>query len=83
MGKARIYRPTKTAMQSGKALTQKWVLEFVPERPLYQESVMGWTGMRDTSRQIKLFFETAQEAQRYAEAHHLPYEILVKPSSCL
>lgn len=73
---ARIYHPAKTAMQSGRAGLKKWVLEFIPRQPQYREPLMGWTGMRDTCPQIKLFFETEEEATQYAQAHNIPYQIL-------
>ncbi|MBL9029801.1 MAG: ETC complex I subunit [Caedimonas sp.] len=74
--KARIYRPAGTAMQSGKGRTKEWILEFIPEQPGYIEPLMGWTGMRDTRSQIKLRFQTEEEATRYAETHKIAYQVL-------
>ncbi|RMD88477.1 MAG: ETC complex I subunit [Alphaproteobacteria bacterium] len=76
MAYARIYRPTKSAMQSGVRNTRHWVLEFDPEDRLFVEPLMGWTGSRDTRRQIRLRFPTRDDAVRYAQRHGLPFEVL-------
>lgn len=72
---ARIYRPAKTAMQSGRAKSDSWVLEFAPERPLWREPLMGWTASAETQRQISLRFASLEEATAYAEGRGLTYEI--------
>lgn len=72
---ARIYQPAKNAMQSGKALTHQWVLDFAPAAARFAEPLMGWTGSTDTQRQVKLKFETKEEAVAYAEKHGIPYVI--------
>ena len=64
--KVRIYRPAKTAMQSGKAGVKRWVLEMEPELGRFIEPIMGWTGSDDTKQQLKLRFETKEEAIAYA-----------------
>lgn len=75
---AKIYRPTKTAMQSGKAKTKEWVLEFVPEDSRVIEPLMGWSSNSDTKQQLKLKFKTRQEAENYAKNRHIDY-IVVEP----
>ena len=72
---ARIYQPTKSAMQSGKARTKKWVLEFEPEQPREIEPLMGWTSSSDMRQQIVLDFDTREEAVSYAKAHNIPYQV--------
>ena len=72
---ARIYQPTKTAMQSGLARTRAWVLEFAPEDRKRREALMGWTSSRDTRQQVQLRFETRQAAVAYAEKHAIPYRV--------
>lgn len=72
---ARIYRPSKTAMQSGRALTKRWVLEFEPERPRTVEPLMGWTSSADMRSQILLEFDTREEAIAYAEKNQIPYQV--------
>ncbi|WP_374764653.1 ETC complex I subunit [Yunchengibacter salinarum] len=74
--KARIYRPAKTAMQSGTANTRKWVLEYEPEEPKRLDPLMGWTGSGDMRRQIKLKFDTRDEAIQYAKRYDIPHEVL-------
>ena len=76
--KARIYRPTRTAMQSGQANTHKWRLECLPEVAPSIDPLMGWTTMKDTTAQIKLFFDTEEEAIDYAKRNNLAFE-LVEP----
>lgn len=75
MPHARIYRPDKTAMQSGKAGMKHWVLEFEPETPYFIEGLMGWTGMRDTLREVQLTFPTADAAVAYAQANGISYTL--------
>ncbi|MBI3513582.1 MAG: ETC complex I subunit [Proteobacteria bacterium] len=62
----RIYQPPKTAMQSGTANTDKWVLEFEPAAAREVEPLMGWISGRDTRRQVKLRFDSREEALAYA-----------------
>ena len=75
--KVRIFRPAKTAMQSGEAGTQKWLLEFEPSTPYPRDPLMGWTGSADTKRQIRLRFETLEEAIAYADRQGFTYSVQV------
>lgn len=78
---ARIYLPAANVMQSGQA-AEEWLLEYVPETPYFTDSLMGWTGMSDTLREIRLKFPTQDEAIAYANKNGIPYEIeLPNPSS--
>ncbi len=83
----RIYQPPKTAMQSGRAQTHKWVLEFEPAAAREVEPLMGWISGRDTRRQVKLRFDTRDEAVAYAERNGYrveleePHARRVKPKS--
>lgn len=70
---ARIFKPAKTAMQSGRANTEKWVLEFAPAARREADPLMGWTSSDDTRRQLRLLFETQEEAVAYAEREGIPY----------
>ncbi|TDL79775.1 ETC complex I subunit [Palleronia sediminis] len=65
---ARIYRPARTAMSSGTAKTQEWVLEFVPETAREVDPLMGWTSSRDTQAQVRLTFDTREQALDYARS---------------
>ena len=76
MTKARITRPDKTAMQSGKAKDQ-WLLEFAPEKPQFVDPLMGWTGMTDMAQEIRLSFPTQDAAIAYAKRNGIPYEVFV------
>ena len=75
MSSARIYSPTKTAMQSGKAKTGHWVLEFDREQPRRIEPLMGYTSSSDMRQQVKLRFDTQEAAVAYAEKHGLAYRV--------
>ena len=72
---ARIFRPARTAMQSGKGNTKRWVLEFEPAVPRFQEPLMGWTGSSDMRRQVRLRFDTSEEAIAYAEREGIAYKL--------
>ncbi len=72
---ARIFRPAKTAMQSGRAQTDLWILEYEPEVPLKIDPLMGYTSSSDMRRQIHLEFETREEAVAYAERNGIPYRV--------
>jgi hypothetical protein len=73
---ARIFRPAKNAMQSGRAKTNEWVLEFEPKDARRSDPLMGWTVTSDTeSSQVQLHFDTKEEAVRYAEAHGIAFQL--------
>ncbi|GAI53020.1 unnamed protein product, partial [marine sediment metagenome] len=67
--------PAKTAMQSGKAKTESWMLEFEPEQPRKVEPLMGYTSSRDMKSQIRLSFETKEEAIAYAQKNGIAYSV--------
>lgn len=73
---ARIFSPAKNAMQSGKAGEGKWVLEFAAERAKKIEPLMGWTGSGDVRGQIKLKFDSKDDAVAYAERNGLAYQVI-------
>jgi hypothetical protein len=72
---ARIYRPAKTATQSGSARTKHWVLEFEPQAPRRIEPLMGYTSSDDTLSQVRLSFGSKEEAIAYAERHGIAYRV--------
>ena len=72
---ARIYKPAKTAMQSGKARTKDWVLEFEPATARAPEPLMGWTSSTDMNGQVRLAFETKEEAIAYAEKNGIAFQL--------
>ncbi|MBZ0163173.1 MAG: ETC complex I subunit [Notoacmeibacter sp.] len=73
---ARIYSPSKTAMQSGKAKTGRWVLEFDPEQPRRIDPLMGYTTSSDMKSQIRLFFDSRDAAIAYARKHGLAFRVV-------
>ncbi|MHB8286256.1 MAG: ETC complex I subunit [Caulobacteraceae bacterium] len=72
---ARIFRPTKSAMQSGPARSREWMLEFAPASARVPDRLMGWSSSTDMNGQIRLHFETQEEAVAYAQAHGIPFEL--------
>jgi hypothetical protein len=77
---ARIYRPARTAMSSGQAKTHRWVLEYEPERPKSIEPLMGYTSSDDMRSQVRLQFDTKDEAVAYAERNGIPYQLFEAPT---
>ncbi len=71
----RIFRPAKTAMQSGHAGTRRWVLEFEPATPRQVEPLMGWTSSGDTKSQLRLPFASKDEAVAYARKKGFMYVV--------
>ena len=72
---ARIFKPAKNAMQSGKANTKEWVLEFEPASARKSDPLMGWTSSSDMNGQIRLTFETREEAVDYAQRHGVAFQL--------
>ena len=73
---ARIFRPSKTAMQSGKAKAGEWVLEFEPKDARRADPLMGWTQTADTEGQVRLTFENKEEAVRYADQNGIAFQMI-------
>ena len=73
---AKIYRPAKTAMQSGKAKTNIWVLEFDSEKAKTIDPITGYTGSADMREQLKLTFETRELAEAYAQRKGIEYRVI-------
>jgi ETC complex I subunit conserved region len=75
MSVARIYKPAKTAMQSGTANTKEWMLVYEPAEPRQIEPLMGWTSSGDTRQQLRMRFDTKDEAIAYCERHGIPFQV--------
>ena len=75
MRKAKIYKPAKSAMQSGKANEKKWLLEF-DTLNLSVNPLMGWISSKDTLSEVKLKFSTLNEAVFYAKKNNIDYYIV-------
>ena len=74
--KAKIFKPTKTAMQSGRSKFNKWVLKFSDKKNQLKDTMMGWNGGGSTISQIELKFSSKEEAVSYAKKNSIDYEIL-------
>tara|TARA_Y100000996_G_C22208863_1_gene514549 strand:+ start:344 stop:622 length:279 start_codon:yes stop_codon:yes gene_type:complete len=74
--KVKIFKPTKTAMQSGRAKYNKWVLKFLDKKNQLKDTMMGWNGGSNTITQIELKFSSKEDAINYAKKNNLDYEIL-------
>ena len=71
-----IYKPTRSASQSGNAKADKWLLSFVHNGTRKIEPVMGWTSTKDTMQEVVLKFNSQQEAVSYAEKHNIDYQLI-------
>lgn len=71
----RIYKLSKTAMQSGQGLTKQWVVEHEPVDRKQVEPLMGWTSSGDTRQQLRLHFDSQAEAESYARRNGLMYSV--------
>ena len=75
MTKAKIYKPTKTAMQSGKRNSKNWVLEF-DSLNTGINPLTGWISSKDTMSEVKLEFSTKDKAINYAKKNNIDYYII-------
>lgn len=73
---AYIYRPRKSAMQSGRAAAKNWVLEFVGDGQRSSDPLMGWTSSSDTSSQVKMTFDSKSHAESYANRNGIRYRVI-------
>ena len=76
---ARIFQPPKNAMQSGRARSDGWILEFVPAEAKKPDPLMGWAGSGDMNQQVSLSFVNAGEAQAYAAKHGIEARVIATP----
>lgn len=80
---AKIYQRPKNAMQSGKARTDEWVLEFEQSEARRPDPLMGWTGCGDTQAQVQLTFPDMASAQAYAARHGIAARVHATPTRAL
>ena len=83
MTTARIYQRPKNAMQSGRARTDGWVLEFAPAEAKRPDPLTGWAGSGDTRDQLSLSFPSLEAAQAYAEREGLAFTVIPAPTRTL
>ena len=76
---ARIFQRPKNAMQSGRALTDQWLLEFVPAEAKRADPLMGWAGSGDMKQQVQLKFPSCEEATAYAERYGIEARVHPTP----
>ena len=75
MKKAKIYKPSKTAMQSGTKKFDKWIIEFITEKPGINP-LMGWESSSDTYTELKLEFSSKELAINYAKRKKIDFELI-------
>ncbi|QQG35496.1 MAG: ETC complex I subunit [Micavibrio aeruginosavorus] len=75
MTSVRIYKPAKSAMQSGRAKGQRWILETETETSRRPEDLMGWVSSGDTLNQVRLAFDTLEDAIAHAQARGWDYSV--------
>ena len=75
MKKAKIYKPSKTAMQSGIKKFDKWIIEFITEKPGINP-LMGWESSTDTNSELKLEFSSKELAIEYAKKNKINFELI-------
>ncbi len=73
---AKIYRPARNAMQSGRGKLNTWLLEFTPEMAKRPDPLMGWTSSSDMRSQIRLSFDSQDEAVAYAKRQGIPFQVV-------
>jgi hypothetical protein len=76
---ARIYKPARSAMQSGNARTKEWVLEYEPQAPTEIDPLMGWATSSDPQSQVRLWFKTKEEAIAFAMRNGVPFTVTEPP----
>ncbi len=73
--RARIYKPSKSAMQSGRGSLSDWILEYEATSERKAEPLMGWTSSGDTLNQVSLKFKSSDDAVAYAEGKGWDYDV--------
>jgi hypothetical protein len=76
---ARIFQRPKNAMQSGKALTDQWFLEFAPAEAMRPDPLMGWAGSGDMRQQLQLGFGSCEDALAYARRYGIDARVQASP----
>ncbi len=79
--RARVFRRPKTATQSGQAKAGEWVFEYQPEERELNDPLMGWWGSSDMRGQVRLVFDTQEQAVAYAEANGVPFDLETPPQA--
>ena len=69
----KIYKPSKSSMQSGQGNTKKWLAEYISDTEQVKDILMGWNSSLDTKSQIKVFFDTKEQARKWAKKNNYKY----------
>ena len=69
----KIYKPSKSSMQSGQRNTKKWLAEYISDSEQVKDTLMGWNSSLDTKSQIKVFFNTKEQAIKWAKKNNYQY----------
>jgi len=80
MKKAKIYIPSKTATQSGRNNSKKWVLEFIKDNS-NNDHLMNWESSKDTQSQVKLYFDDKDSAINYAKKNNIDFDLIESKKS--
>ena len=75
MKEAKIYKPSKTVIQSGLGKLDKWVMEFKTKNTGINP-LMGWESSTDTLSELKLEFSTKELAIDYAKKNKIKFELI-------
>jgi hypothetical protein len=62
-------------MQSGRANTRRWVMEFEPSAARVIDRLMGWSGSADTAQQVRMTFTSRDDAVAFAKRNRFDYQI--------
>ena len=73
----KIYKPSKTSMQSGIGKTKLWLAEYIPKEETVKDNLMGWNSSFDTKSQIKVFFNTKEQAIEWAKKNNYQFYVEV------
>ncbi len=74
----KIYKPSKSSMQSGLGNSKKWLAEYIQEKDKIKDTLMGWNSSLDTKEQIKMFFDTKEQAIEWAKKNNEQF-IVIEP----
>ena len=74
----KIYKQSKSSMQSGLGKTKVWLAEYISEKDKTKDSLMGWNSSSDTKEQIKIFFDTKEQAIEWSKKNNEQF-IVIEP----
>ena len=78
----KIYKPTKSSMQSGLGKTKLWLAEYISDSDNVKESLMGWNSSLDTKTQIRVFSSVNYGLESDSMFKYRGIEIIALGSRC-